>query len=215
MTTKFSRSLLAIALIGSAVATLSACVPLVVGGAAMSAMVAVDRRTSGAQLEDEGIELRGASRLREAFGDRAHINITSYNRQVLLTGEVLTEAAKQQAEQIISRVENVRTIVNELAVLGPSTLMQRSGDVLITGKVKASLVDAKDLYAGAFKVVTERGTVFLMGRVTPLEADRATGIARRVDGVQRVVRIFDLIGEDEMRRIQTQLAPTAPASPRP
>jgi osmotically-inducible protein OsmY len=215
MTTKFSRSLLAIALIGSAVATLSACVPLVVGGAAMSAMVAVDRRTSGAQLEDEGIELRGASRLREAFGDRAHINITSYNRQVLLTGEVLTEAAKQQAEQIISRVENVRTIVNELGVMGTTTLVQRSGDVLITGKVKASLVDAKDLYAGAFKVVTERGTVFLMGRVTPLEADRATGIARRVDGVQRVVRIFDLIGEDEMRRIQTQLAPTAPASPRP
>jgi osmotically-inducible protein OsmY len=215
MTPKFSRSLLATALIAAAAATLSACVPLVVGGAAMSAMVAVDRRTSGAQLEDEGIELRGASRLREAFGDRAHINITSYNRQVLLTGEVLTEAAKQQAEQIISRVENVRTIVNELGVMGTTTLVQRSGDVLITGKVKASLVDAKDLYAGAFKVVTERGTVFLMGRVTPLEADRATGIARRVDGVQRVVRIFDLIGEDEMRRIQTQLAPTAPASPRP
>jgi osmotically-inducible protein OsmY len=215
MTTKFSRPLLAVALIATAAATLSACVPLVVGGAAMSAMVAVDRRTSGAQLEDEGIELRGASRLREAFGDRAHINITSYNRQVLLTGEVLTEAAKQQAEQIISRVENVRTIVNELGVMGTTTLVQRSGDVLITGKVKASLVDAKDLYAGAFKVVTERGTVFLMGRVTPLEADRATGIARRVDGVQRVVRIFDLIGEDEMRRIQTQLAPTAPASPRP
>jgi osmotically-inducible protein OsmY len=215
MTPKFSRSLLATALIAAAAATLSACVPLVVGGAAMSAMVAVDRRTTGAQLEDEGIELRGASRLREAFGDRAHINITSYNRQVLLTGEVLTEAAKQQAEQIISRVENVRTIVNELGVMGTTTLVQRSGDVLITGKVKATLVDAKDLYAGAFKVVTERGTVFLMGRVTPLEADRATGIARRVDGVQRVVRIFDLIGEDEMRRIQTQLAPTAPASPRP
>ena len=215
MTTKFSRPLLAIALIASAAATLSACVPLVVGGAAMSAMVAVDRRTSGAQLEDEGIELRGASRLREAFGDRAHINITSYNRQVLLTGEVPTDAAKQQAEQVISRVENVRTIVNELGVQGNTTLVQRSGDVLITGKVKASLVDAKDLYAGAFKVVTERGTVFLMGRVTPLEADRASGIARRVDGVQRVVRIFDLIGEDEMRRIQTQLAPTAPASPRP
>ena len=215
MTPKFSSSVLAVALAASLAATLSACVPLVVGGAAMSAMVATDRRTSGAQLEDEGIELRGASRLRDAFGDRAHINITSYNRQVLLSGEVPTEAAKQQAEQVISRVENVRTIVNELAVAGNTTLVQRSSDVLITGKVKASLVDARDLFAGAFKVVTERGTVFLMGRVTQGEADRATAIARQIDGVQRVVRIFDLIGEDEMRRIQTQLAPTAPASPRP
>ncbi len=215
MTSKYSSPVLAIALIASLAATLSACVPLVVGGAAMSALVAVDRRTSGAQLEDEGIELRGASRLREALGDRAHINITSYNRQVLLTGEVPSEAARQQAEQVISRVENVKTIVNELAATGNTTLVQRSGDVLITGKVKASLVDAKDLYAGAFKVVTERGTVFLMGRVTPREADRATAIARQIEGVQRVVRIFEVIGEDEMRRIQTQLAPVAPASPRP
>ena len=215
MTSKLSSSILAIALAASLCAALSACVPLVVGGAAMSAMVAVDRRTSGAQLEDEGIELRGGSRLRDAFGDRAHLNITSYNRQVLLTGEVPTDAAKQQAEQVIARVENVKTIVNELVVAGNTTLVQRSSDVLITGKVKASLVDAKDLFAGAFKVVTERGTVFLMGRVTQQEADRATAIARQIDGVQRVVRIFEVIGEDEMRRIQTQLAPTAPASPRP
>ena len=215
MTSKLSSSILAIALAASLCAALSACVPLVVGGAAMSAMVAVDRRTSGAQLEDEGIELRGGSRLRDAFGDRAHLNITSYNRQVLLTGEVPTDAAKQQADQVIARVENVKTIVNELVVAGNTTLVQRSSDVLITGKVKASLVDAKDLFAGAFKVVTERGTVFLMGRVTQQEADRATAIARQIDGVQRVVRIFEVIGEDEMRRIQTQLAPTAPASPRP
>ncbi len=213
MTSKYASPILAIALIASLAATLSACVPLVVGGAAMSALVAVDRRTSGAQLEDEGIELRGASRLRDAFGDRTHINITSYNRQVLLTGEVPNDAAKQQAEQVISRVENVKTIVNELAAAGNTTLVQRSGDVLITGKVKASLVDAKDLFAGAFKVVTERGTVFLMGRVTPREADRATAIARQIEGVQRVVRIFEVIGEDEMRRIQTQLAPVAPARP--
>ena len=218
MTTKFSSPLLALALAATLVATLSACVPLVVGGAAMSAMVAVDRRTSGAQLEDEGIELRGASRLRDAFGDRAHINITSYNRQVLLTGEVPNDAARQQAEQVVSRVENVRSIVNELAPAGNTTLVQRSSDVLITGKVKASLVDAKDLYAGAFKVVTERGIVYLMGRVTQPEADRATAIARQIGGVNRVVRIFDIIGEDELRRIQIQLAPTAPAvptSPRP
>ena len=213
MTTKFSSPLLAVALAATLVATLSACVPLVVGGAAMSAMIAVDRRTSGAQLEDEGIELRSASRLRDAFGDRAHINITSYNRQVLLTGEVPNDAARQQAEQVMSRVENVRSIVNELAPAGNTTLVQRSSDVLVTGKVKASLVDAKDLYAGAFKVVTERGIVYLMGRVTQPEADRATAIARQVGGVQRVVRIFDIIGDDELRRIQIQLAPTAPAVP--
>ena len=203
MTPKFSISLVAIALAATLAASLSACVPLVVGGAAVSAMVAVDRRTSGAQLEDEGIELRGASRLRDAFGDRAHINITSYNRQVLLTGEVPNEAARQQAEQVFSRVENVRTIVNELAAQGNTTLVQRSSDVLITGKVKASLVDAKDLYANSFKVVTERSVVYLMGLVTQREADRATAITRQINGVQRVVRIFEVLGDDELRRLQT------------
>jgi osmotically-inducible protein OsmY len=215
MIPKHSSPILAIALAASLAASLSACVPLVVGGAAVSAMVAVDRRTSGAQLEDEGIELRGASRLREALGDRAHINITSYNRQVLLTGEVPNEAAKQQAEQIVSGLENVRTIVNELAVMGNTSMVQRSNDVFITGKVRASLVDAKDLYVGAFKVVTERGVVYLMGRVTQREADRATSIARQIGDVQRVIRIFEVIGTDELLRIQTQAPPTAPASPRP
>lgn len=207
--------LAALALAAALAGTLSACVPLVVGGAAVSAMVVVDRRTSGAQLEDEGIELRGASRLRDAFGAAAHINITSYNRQVLLTGEVPDEAAKQRAEQIVTRVENVRAIVNELAVGGTSTIIQRSSDTLITGKVKASLVDARDVYAGAFKVVTESSVVYLMGRVTQAEADRATGIARQVSGVKRVVRIFEIIDVEELRRIQRQAAPTAPASARP
>ena len=215
MTSKFSSPVLVLALAASLVATLSACVPLVVGGAAMSAMVVADRRTSGAQLEDEGIELRGANRLRDTFVDRAHINITSYNRQVLLSGEVATEAARQQAEEVISRVENVRTIVNELTVASNATLLARSSDTLITGKVKASFVDARDLYAGAFKVVTERSTVYLMGRVTQREADRASAIARQIEGVQRVVRIFEVISEEEMRRIQAQLVPSSPASPRP
>ena len=213
MTPKFSNSLAALALAATLAASLSACVPLVVGGAAMSAMVAVDRRTSGAQLEDEGIELRGASRLRDTFGDRAHINITSYNRQVLLTGEVPNDAAKQQAEQAVSRVENVRTIVNELAAQGNTTLVQRSTDVLITGKVKASLVDARDLHANAFKVVTERSVVYLMGLVTQREADRATAITRQINGVQRVVRIFEVLGDDELRRLQTLPASAGPAAP--
>jgi osmotically-inducible protein OsmY len=190
-------------------------------------MVTVDRRTSGAQLEDEGIELRGASRLRDAFGDRAHINITSYNRQVLLTGEVPNDQGKQSAEQIVSRVDNVKGIVNELAVMPASSLAQRSSDALITGKVKASIVDDKQLFIGAFKIVTERGVVYLMGRVTAREADRATQIARGVGGVQKVVRLFELISDAELREMAGRSdhvplstpgatatpAPAAPAAP--
>ena len=184
--------------------TLSACAPLVLGGAAVGTMVAIDRRTSGAQLEDEGIELRAASRLREAIGERGHINVNSYNRQVLLTGEVASEADKQNAEQVVSRVENVKGIVNDLAVMGNSSLTQRSADTLTTGKVRASLVDDKLLSAGAFRVVTERGTTYLMGLVTQREADRATAIARGVGGVQRVVRVFEMISEEDLRRIAPQ-----------
>jgi osmotically-inducible protein OsmY len=190
---------------------LSGCAPLVFGGAAVSAMVATDRRTSGSQLEDEGIELRASSRLREALGDHAHINITSYNRQVLLTGEVPSEQAKRTAEQAVARVDNVKGVVNELAVLPASTIGQRSSDTLITGQVKALLVDAKDLYMGAFKVVTERSVVYLMGRVTQREADKATQLARTVNGTQRVVRIFEFISEEELR----QMAPTNTAMPAP
>lgn len=188
---KLPASLLAVAALAGA---LAGCAPLLVGGAAVgTALVMTDRRTSGAQLEDEGIELRSAARLREAFGERAHINVTSYNRQVLLTGEVANDQARQQAEQIVSAVPNVKGIVNELAVMGQSSLAQRSSDVLVTGKVRASLVDASDLQANAFKVVTERGVVYLMGRVTPKEADRATQIARTIGGVQRVIRVFEFI----------------------
>lgn len=182
-------------------ASLSACAPVVVGGAVVGSLVAVDRRTSGAQLEDEGIELRAATRIRENLGDRAHINVTSYNRQVLLTGEVPTAQDKQLVEQVVSRVENVRVIVNELGVMGNSSFTQRSSDTLVTGKVKAGLVDARDLYASAFKVVTERGVVYLMGRVTQREADRGTDIARSVSGVQKVVRVFEIISEEELQAL--------------
>lgn len=186
-------------LAASLAATLSACAPVMVGGAVMGSLVAVDRRTSGAQLEDEGIELRAAARIRENLGDRVHINITSYNRQVLLTGEVPSAQDKQLAEQVVSRVENVRAIVNELGVMGNSSFTQRSSDSLITGKVKAALVDARDLYASAYKVVTERGVTYLMGRVTQREADRGTDIARSTSGVQKVVRMFEIISEEELR----------------
>jgi osmotically-inducible protein OsmY len=195
--------------------TLTACAPIIFGGAAMSALVATDRRTSGAQLEDEGIELRGAGRIRESLGDRVHINVTSYNRQVLVTGEARNAQDKQLVEQIVSKVENVRSIVNEVAVLGSTTLTQRSSDSLITGKVKAGLLDAKDLYSNAFKVVTERGTTYLMGLVTQREATRATDIARGTGGVLKVVRVFEIISEAELQRTLPQPAPTSTPSAAP
>ena len=188
--------------VASLCSSLTACAPLLVGGAMVGgSMMAVDRRTSGAQVEDEGIELRGAIRLNDALGARSHLNITSYNRQVLLTGEVPNDKDLQLAEQIVGKVENVRGIVNELAVSGNSSLTQRSSDTIITGRIKAAFVDAKDLSANTFKVVTERGTTYLMGRVTQAEATRATEIARSVSGVQKVVRIFEYLSDDEVRNL--------------
>jgi osmotically-inducible protein OsmY len=185
---------------------LSACAPLMMGGAMMGSMMMTDRRTAGTQIEDEGIELHGASGLRENFGDRVHVNITSYNRQVLLTGEVSSAQEKQQVEQLVSKVQNVRAVVNEIEVLGTTTLTQRTSDALVTGKVKAGMVDAKDLFANAFKVVTERGTTYLMGRVTQREANRATDIARSTGGVQKVVRVLEIISEEELQTLQPKPA---------
>jgi len=203
-----------LALAGSLGLTLTACVPVIMGGAVMgTAMVASDRRTSGAQLEDTGIELRSGNRIQEALGDRAHINVTSFNRRALITGEVPTAQDKQQVEQIVLKVDNVQSAVNELTVLGNSSLTQRSSDALITGKVKAGMVDAKDLFANAFKVVTERGNVYLMGRVTQREADRATEIARTTSGVLKVVRVFEIITEDELRQMQPKPAPVETKTP--
>jgi osmotically-inducible protein OsmY len=188
-------------------ATLTACFPVIMGGAVIGGLVATDRRTSGTQLEDEGIELRASSRIRDNLGDRGHINVTSYNRRVLLTGEVPSEQDRQLVEQVVSRVENVQSVVNELAVLGNSTLTQRASDSLVDGRVKAGFIDAKDLFSNAYKVVTERGTVYLMGRVTQREADRATEIARATSGVQKVVRVFEIISEGELGGMLPKPAP--------
>lgn len=212
MKTALTRLLGVTLVAGALTAGLSACVPLVVGGAVVGGgMLATDRRTTGTQVEDEGIELRSINRIREQLGDRGHVNVTSYNRKVLLTGEVPTAQDRQQVEQIVSSVENVRGIVNDLGVMAASTLGQRSTDTLITGKVRASFVDAPDLLASVYKVVTERKVVYLMGRVTQREAQRATEIARSVDGVAKVVRLFETISEDELRRIAPPVN-TPPAS---
>ncbi|MFZ4289456.1 BON domain-containing protein [Variovorax sp. HJSM1_2] len=206
MTKKFDLKRLSFGLlaVSALAASLSACVPLVVGGAAVGGvMVAADRRTSGAQLDDEGIELKAVNRIGDYFGDKVHVNVTSFNRQVLLTGEVPTAEQKERVLQIVNKVENVRSVVDETAVMASSSLSTRSSDTLVTGKVKATLVDAKDLQANSFKVVTERGTVYLMGRVTQREADRATQLVRTISGVSKVVRLFEIITEQELNTLQT------------
>jgi len=180
---------------------LSACAPVMLAGFAGTAMVASDRRTSGAQLEDETIELRGSARIRDALGERAHVNIASYNRQVLLTGEVATERDKQIVEGLLEKLENVKAVVNELSIMQPASLSSRSNDLLLSAKVRASLVDSRDLFANSFKVVAERGTVYVMGRITQREATSATNVIRNVNGVNKVVRLFEIISEEELRNL--------------
>jgi osmotically-inducible protein OsmY len=178
---------------------LSACAPLLVGGAAVGgALMFTDRRTSGAQIEDQAIELKAMNRVRDVIGDRGHVNTTSYNRIVLITGEVQSDADRTAVEQTIARIENVRSTVNDLAIMGPSSLTSRSSDLILSGKVKATFVDAKELQANAFKVVAARGTVYLMGRVTEREAEMATELARSVSGVQKVVRLFETVTDEEL-----------------
>lgn len=185
------------------VTLLPACAPLIIGGAAMGgALVYTDRRTSGAQLEDQGIELKAEGRARALVGDKGHINVTSYNRTALITGEVATEADRTAVEQAVAGVENVHAVVNEAVVAGASSLTSRSNDLIVGSKVKATFVDTVDMQANAIKVVVERGIVYLMGRVTEREAARAADVARTVSGVQKVVRLFDIISEAELQALQ-------------
>ena len=181
---------------------LSACAPLMFGGVVGGAMIASDRRTTGIQVEDETIEQRSATAIRENFGSKEHINITSYNRQVLITGEVTSDTVRRQVESLIGRVENVRAVVNELAIGPASSFSDRSSDAVLVAKVKAAMVDTEDVFANVYKVVGERGTIYLMGRVTQREAKRATDVVRGVSGVKRVVRVFEYITEDELRAMQ-------------
>ncbi len=180
---------------------LAGCAPLVVGGAVMTGVVATDRRTAGSQLEDEAIELKVASAINKELGERVHLNVTSYNRRVLLTGEVRSEAERERATLLARSQDNVKDVVNDLAIGAPSSLSQRTKDTVTSGQVKAAFLDAKDLQSNAVKVVTERGIVYLMGRVTPREAQRATDITRGIGGVVKVVRVFEEISEEELKRL--------------
>jgi osmotically-inducible protein OsmY len=179
--------------------SLSGCVEMMVGGAVMGAVATADRRTLGAQTEDKTITVKAELRVPRIAGSDAHVNIASFNRKVLLTGEVKDEAAKAAVEREVRTIDGVQSVDNELEIAGPSSYTSRSSDALITTKVKASLVDMKTISATSFKVVTERGTVYLMGRVTQREGQVAADVARGVSGVQKVVKIFEYITEDELR----------------
>ena len=186
---------------------MSGCSPLVVSGAMVGGtLVALDRRTSGAQVEDEAIEFKGTLRVREIAGSGAHVNLTSYNRMVLITGEVPSADDVKKVEQAVSRLDNVRSVVNELAVAPASSLTTRSTDTVTTGRIKAAFIDTKDLQANSIKVVTERGIVYLMGRVTARESKLAAEVVRGVPGVQKVVRVFESITEEELAALRQDAA---------
>jgi osmotically-inducible protein OsmY len=202
-----TRTLAATAAALAAVTALGGCVPMIVGGAmAGGAMMVIDRRTSGTQVEDQAIELKAAARVRD-LATLGHVNVTSYNRMLLVTGEVPTEDDKRRVEEAMQRVEQVRTVLNELEVAGNSSIASRSNDSLLSTKVKATFVDTKDLQAPAIKVVTERGVVFLMGTVTEREATRSADVAASVPGVKKVVRAFEVITENELAGIQSRSTP--------
>lgn len=204
-----ARTLLVLAAAG----LLTACEALLIGGAVVgTGMVMTDRRTPGIQLEDQTIANKAASRVK-ALATLGRINVSSFNRVVLLTGEVPTEADKAAVEQAVAGVENVRAVVNELAVMPNASFATWSSDAVLAAKVKAAFVDADDLQANALRVVAERGIVYLMGRVTPHEATRAAEVARSVPGVQRVVTIFETLTEQELAAIEKS-APAPASAPR-
>ncbi|OEZ61355.1 MULTISPECIES: BON domain-containing protein [unclassified Duganella] len=204
---KVQRPLAMSVLCGAMLASLSGCVALVAGGAISGTLAATDRRTLGAQTEDRAIEVKGGIKLNNVIGNAGHTNINSFNRRALLTGEVRDEAMKAAAERELRGIEGVLSVINELEIAGPSSYTSRSNDALITTKVKASLVDMKDISANSYQVVTERGVVYLQGRVTQREGQIGADVARGVSGVNKVVKVFEYITEEEWKSYQ----PSKPA----
>jgi osmotically-inducible protein OsmY len=203
-----ARAAMCVALMGGVSASLSGCIALVAGAAVGGAFATVDRRTLGAQTEDESVELKSSARLRQVVGDAGHVNVTSFNRKVLLTGEVRDEAMKRAVESEVRSITNVESISNELEIAGASSYTSRASDSLITSKVKLSIADKKTVPATAVKVVTERGTVYLMGMVTQREGNIAADVAKGVAGVMRVVKIFEYISEEDLRAMQPKQSGT-------
>jgi osmotically-inducible protein OsmY len=171
---------------------LSGCAPVLVGASAASAFsVSEDRRSSGAQLDDQSIEWRASSRLGERFGSKVHVNVTSYNRAALLTGEVPDERTRGEVDSLVRALPSVHGITNELVVSEPTSLGSRTSDSFVTSKIKTRFLDASRFNALQVKVVTEAGVVYLLGVVTEKEAEDAVEIARTTGGVRKVVKMFE------------------------
>ncbi|WP_353191876.1 BON domain-containing protein [Pandoraea pnomenusa] len=185
-------------------ATLAGCAPIILGGAATGALVATDRRSVGAQTEDREIQVKAEANIANNLPDAAHVNVTVFNRRVLLTGEVPNDASKQRAVEIVKQISNVRGIVDEMAIGPASSFGSRSNDAWITSKVKANLINTKEISANVFKVVTERGEVFLMGLVSEEEGRIAANVASRIDGVQKVVKLYEYVKPEEAQRLSTE-----------
>lgn len=203
------RSLLGLMSLGLALPALQGCFGVAVAGATVGVLAATDRRSVGVQTDDEAIELKAVGRLSKEIRDRTHINFTSYNRRVLLTGEVPDEATKAQVADEVSRIENVQGVWNELVVAGNSNLSARSNDAYITSKVKARFIDSNRFAVNHVKVVTEAGAVFLLGIVTDREAQAAIQVARNTAGVRKVINVMQIISDAEARRIDASLANSA------
>ena len=211
----FKKPLATWALLASLAPLLGGCFGVAMVGMGAGVMMATDRRPSDTYVADEAIELRSGNRINEKFGDRVHVNATSYNRTVLLTGEVPDAAARVAVEKLINGVPNVRAVANELQVSGISSLAARSSDSYLTSKVKARFVDMGKFSANHVKVISESGTVYLLGLVTQGESDAASDIARTTGGVMKVVRVFEVVSDDEARRLDNRPPNAAqkPATP--
>ncbi len=201
MNQSLRRTVLTLAIVAGVVPALQGCFPLVATGVGTGALMVSDRRSSGAYVEDEAIEWKAIAQIKEKLGDHVHINVTSYNRNVLLTGEAPDAGTRDQLPRLISVVPNVRGVTNDVQVAGHSSLTSRSNDTLITSKVKARMIDSASVQAHQIKVVTEASVVYLMGVVTQQEADAATQVARTTDGVKKVVRVFEYVSDAEARRL--------------
>ncbi len=212
---EYRRLLTAAMLAASAAVVLPGCFPVVATGVAVGTLATVDRRTYGTQVDDQAIELKSDRRLSEGLGERAYLYVTSYNRRVLLTGDVVDEAAKAEAERIVRGVENVSDVINEIRVGPISSLGSHANDTYITSKVKSRFVEASKFSANHVKVHTDSGTVFLMGLVTRGEADAATDIARTTGDVNKVVRVFEYISDDQAQRLDKRPAESPPAAKKP
>lgn len=205
--TKLAKIVL-LTVVSGVLTNLSGCVAVIAGGAVAGAMtMSSDRRTIGSQTEDKTIELKGANRIAGVFGDAVHVSVNSYNRKVLLTGEAPDEATKARIETEMKSVENVQSVVNEIQISTfVSSMTARSSDALLTTKVKTKLLNTTDIYSNSFKVISEAGVVYLMGRVSQREGNTAVEAVREVSGVQKVVKVFEYIDDSEIPKYQASLS---------